>query len=66
MWVAHRALVNDARADWGYAGNMLIMIFAYLLSRLKFRYSAPVGLGLFVMRGDGVLHGRVDDRSDLR
>ena len=40
VWVIHRALVVDARSDWGYAGNMLILIFAYILSRLQFRYSA--------------------------
>jgi class 3 adenylate cyclase len=55
VWVAHRALVDDARVDWGYAGNMLIMIFAYLLSRLQFRFSAPVGLGLFAMHNVGTL-----------
>jgi class 3 adenylate cyclase len=54
-WVAHRALVDDARVDWGYAGNMLIMIFAFFLSRLQFRYSAPVGIGLIVMHNVGTL-----------
>ncbi|HEX6399857.1 MAG TPA: adenylate/guanylate cyclase domain-containing protein [Actinomycetota bacterium] len=65
VWVAHRALVDDARADWGYAGNMLIMIFAYLLSRLHFRYSAPVGLGLFAMHNVGTVFFTDESTLDL-
>jgi class 3 adenylate cyclase len=49
IWVMHRVLVEDARPDWGYAGNMLILIFAYILVRLQFRYSALVGVALIVM-----------------
>jgi hypothetical protein len=53
VWVIHRALVEDARPDWGYAGNMLILIFAYILSRLQFRYSGLVGIALIVMHNVG-------------
>ncbi len=53
VWVIHRALVVDARPDWGYAGNMLILIFAYILSRLQFRYSALAGVALIVMHNLG-------------
>jgi class 3 adenylate cyclase len=53
VWVIHRALVVDARPDWGYAGNMLILIFAYILSRLQFRYAALVGLALIAMHNVG-------------
>ena len=53
VWVIHRALVVDARSDWGYAGNMLILIFAYILSRLQFRYSALAGVALIVMHNVG-------------
>ena len=55
VWVVHRALVVDARPDWGYAGNMLILIFAYVLSRLQFRYSAVVGIVLIVLHNLGAL-----------
>jgi class 3 adenylate cyclase len=55
VWVIHRALVEDSRPDWAYAGNMLILIFAYILSRLQFRYSALVGLSLIVMHNVGAL-----------
>jgi class 3 adenylate cyclase len=48
LWVAHRALVEDARPDWGYAGIMLILTFAFILSRLQFRYSVVVG-GLLIL-----------------
>ncbi|HET9671879.1 MAG TPA: adenylate/guanylate cyclase domain-containing protein, partial [Actinomycetota bacterium] len=65
VWVAHRALVPDARNDWGYAGIMLIMIFAYLLSRLQFRYSAPVGIGLFVMHNLGSIAFVEEETIDL-
>jgi class 3 adenylate cyclase len=54
VWVVHRALVEDTgRPDWGYAGNMLILIFAYILSRLQFRYSVLVGVALILMYNVG-------------
>jgi hypothetical protein len=53
VWVVHRAFVAEARADWGYAGNMLILIFAYILRRLQFRYSALAGVALIVMHNVG-------------
>jgi hypothetical protein len=55
VWVIHRAFVDDARPDWGYAGNMLILIFAYILSRLQFRYSALAGVALIVMHNVGAI-----------
>jgi len=55
VWVIHRALVEDARPDWGYAGNMLILIFAYLVSRLPFRYSALVGIAVIAIHNVGAL-----------
>jgi adenylate cyclase len=55
VWVIHRALVEDTRPDWAYAGNMLILIFAYILSRLQFRYSVLVGLALILMHNVGAL-----------
>lgn len=65
VWVAHRALVDDARPDWGYAGNMLILIFAYLVSRLQFRYSVWVGLGLLVMHNVGTRLFTDESTNDL-
>jgi class 3 adenylate cyclase len=53
VWVMHRALVEAARPDWGYAGTMLILIFAYILSRLQFRYSVLIGVALIVMYNVG-------------
>jgi Adenylate and Guanylate cyclase catalytic domain len=55
VWVIHRAFVAEARVDWGYAGNMLILIFAYILSRLQFRYSALAGVALIVMHNVGAI-----------
>jgi class 3 adenylate cyclase len=55
VWVLHRALVEDARPDWGYAGNMLILTFAYILSRLQFRYSATLGIILIAMHNLGAV-----------
>jgi class 3 adenylate cyclase len=55
VWMIHRALVVDSRPDWAYAGNMLILIFAYILSRLQFRYSALVGVALILMHNVGAL-----------
>lgn len=53
VWVMHRALVEAPRPDWGYAGNMIILIFAYILSRLQFRYSVLIGVALIVMYNVG-------------
>jgi class 3 adenylate cyclase len=53
VWVMHRALVEAPRPDWGYAGNMVILIFAYILSRLQFRYSVLIGVALIVMYNVG-------------
>lgn len=65
VWVIHRALVVDARPDWGYAGNMLILIFAYILSRLQFRYAALVGLGLIAMHNVGAFLFTDDTTIDV-
>ena len=65
VWVIHRALVVDARSDWGYAGNMLILIFAYILVRLQFRYSALVGVALIVMHNVGAFLFTDDSTIDV-
>jgi len=65
VWVIHRALVGDARPDWGYAGNMLILIFAYILSRLQFRYSALAGVALIVMHNVGAFLFTNDTTIDI-
>ena len=44
IWSVDRvALPGTAPADWGYAGMMLILAFAYVLSRVQFVYAAVVG-----------------------
>jgi class 3 adenylate cyclase len=65
VWVIHRALVVDARPDWGYAGNMLILIFAYILSRLQFRYSALAGVALIAMHNVGAFIFTDDSTIDI-
>jgi class 3 adenylate cyclase len=65
VWVIHRALVEDARPDWGYAGNMLILIFAYILSRLQFRYSGLAGVALIVMHNVGAFLFSNDSTTDV-
>jgi class 3 adenylate cyclase len=65
VWVIHRALVGDARPDWGYAGNMLILIFAYILSRLQFRYAALVGVALIAMHNVGAFLFTDDTTTDV-
>jgi class 3 adenylate cyclase len=65
VWVIHRALVLAERPDWGYAGNMLILIFAYILSRLQFRYSALVGVGLILMHNVGAFLFTNDSTTDV-
>jgi class 3 adenylate cyclase len=65
VWVIHRALVVDGPSDWGYAGNMLILIFAYILSRLQFRYSALAGVALIVMHNVGAFLFTTDTTIDI-
>jgi class 3 adenylate cyclase len=66
VWMAHRALVEDiGRPDWAYAGNMLILIFAYILSRLQFRYSALVGVALIVMHNVGAFFVIHDETNNV-
>lgn len=64
-WVIHRGLVGDARPDSGYAGNMLILIFAYILSRLQFRYPVLLGIGLIAMRNVGATLFTDDSTNDV-
>jgi hypothetical protein len=64
IWVLHRALVEGARPDWGYAGNMLILTFAYILSRLQFRFSAVLGVVLIAMHNVGAVFAR-ESSTDL-
>jgi class 3 adenylate cyclase len=64
VWVLHRAWVGWARPDWGYAGSMLILSFAYVLSRLQFRYSAILGVVLIAMHNIGALFSN-ESSTDL-
>jgi adenylate cyclase len=43
IWATHRAVVGEARPDWGYAGLMLILAFTYVLSRMQFLTASIVG-----------------------
>ena len=43
VWSTQRAVVEDTRPDWGYAGLMLILAFNYILTRIQFVTSAVVG-----------------------
>ena len=64
VWLMHRALVEAPRPDWGYAGNMIILIFAYILSRLQFRYSVLIGVVLIVIYNVGsffIIHETTTD-----
>ena len=65
VWVIHRALVPGGRPDWGYAGNMLILIFAYILSRVQFRYSAMAGVALIAMHNIGAFFFTMDSTTDV-
>jgi class 3 adenylate cyclase len=65
LWVIHRTLVVVGRPDWGYAGNMLILIFAYILSRVQFRYSAIAGVALIVMHNVGAFLFSHDSTTDV-
>jgi class 3 adenylate cyclase len=48
IWGLQRALVVDARPDWGYAGLMLILAFTYVVSRLQLTHAAITGVVMIV------------------
>jgi len=48
LWATQRALVHDSRPDWGYAGPMLILAFAYVRARLPFVYATAIGAAMIV------------------
>src|SRR6266511_325123 len=54
----HRALVEDARPDWGYAGLMLILGATYTVTRLQFAYSAAVGVAIVAYHTAVSIRGR--------
>ena len=44
IWSIHGAVVVGARADWGYAGLMIVLAFTYVLSRIRFVYVSAIGV----------------------
>jgi class 3 adenylate cyclase len=46
LWCVQQVVVNDHRADWGYAGLMLILAFCFILSRLQVVHATVVGVAL--------------------
>jgi class 3 adenylate cyclase len=60
-WVAHRAFVPSADANWAFAGLIVILSFNYVLSRIQFIYSAATGVLLIVFY-DIIAIGFTNDR----
>jgi class 3 adenylate cyclase len=43
VWSFHRVYVGEARPSWSWAGMMLLLAFAYILTRLPFVYASALG-----------------------
>jgi class 3 adenylate cyclase len=43
VWSFHRVYVGEARPSWSWAGMMLLLAFAYILTRLPFVYATALG-----------------------
>jgi class 3 adenylate cyclase len=43
LWSFHRVFVGEARPSWSWAGMMLLLAFAYILTRLPFVYASVLG-----------------------
>jgi class 3 adenylate cyclase len=65
IWSTHRVLVPGIRADWAWAGLMIVLAFTYVLSREPFVYATVVGalLTAFHIVVTAVL---VDDPGDVQ
>jgi class 3 adenylate cyclase len=46
LWSTHRAVVEEATAEWAFAGMILVLAFNYVLSRVQFAYTAVIGIVL--------------------
>jgi class 3 adenylate cyclase len=46
LWSTHRAFVEEASAEWAFAGMVLVLAFNYVLSRVQFIYTAVIGIVL--------------------
>jgi class 3 adenylate cyclase len=46
LWCVQQIVVEDHRADWGYAGLMLILAFCFILTRLQVVHATVVGFAL--------------------
>jgi class 3 adenylate cyclase len=46
LWSTHRAFVQEASAEWAFAGMVLVLAFNYVLSRVQFAYTAVIGIVL--------------------
>ena len=44
LWSTHRAFVEEATAEWAFAGMILVLAFNYVLSRVQFVYTAVIGI----------------------
>ena len=43
VWSFHRVYVEEVRSSWGWAGMLLLLAFAFILSRLPFTYATAIG-----------------------
>ena len=64
VWSLHRVFVEDATPGWAYAGLMIVLVYLYTLSRLRFVPAVLVGLALIAFHNViaiGVMHDEAQE-----
>jgi class 3 adenylate cyclase len=64
VWSFHRVVVEDATPGWAYAGIMIVLIYLYTLSRLRFAPAVIVGIVVIAFHNViaiGVMHDPAEE-----
>jgi class 3 adenylate cyclase len=64
VWSLHRVFVDDATPGWAYAGLMIVLVYVYTLSRLRFVPAVLVGFVLIAFHNViaiGVMHDEPEE-----
>jgi adenylate cyclase len=65
IWSTHRVVVPEARADWAYAGLMVVLAFNYVVARVPTKHAAVVGVAMVAYHNVVMLWLTHDTREDI-